>query len=457
MPAPKPAAGGRFSFASKNAFAFVFLIFNAFVWYFFVNSILKEVVEGLQVNGTTMAAIWVAHYGGIIGSAVLGYKLLASFRNRTQFMTFWVFLGVAASAISIVVDKTVPENVLLLSLFLGVSLGVGMPTCMKYFTESIRIDRRGTMGGLVLLLSGVGMFFLGTISSGNLPLETQILTSWRLLGLAPVLALRVWKEETPSKRSPSPSYKTVLSQRPFVLYFIPWLMFSLIIYLTIPIQASLVDRPTLEFFMLVESVLSGAFAVLGGFFSDRMGRKRIAISGFALLGVAYSILGIFYQNPYSWVLYSVFDGVAGGLLYVVFIMTLWGDLGNESSSDKYYAIGVLPFFMSKFLQYVIGGDLVLQISVSTIFSFTAFFLFLAVLPLAYAPETLPDKVIKDRDLKSYVEKAKKKVQAETEKEEKPECKKTDEEPKDDFIKFEVKPEDNQDEYEEARKLAEKYY
>jgi MFS family permease len=234
-------------------------------------------------------------------------------------------------------------------------------------------------------------------------------------------------------------------------------MFSLIIYLTIPIQASLVDRPTLEFFMLVESVLSGAFAVLGGFFSDRMGRKRIAISGFALLGVAYSILGIFYQNPYSWVLYSVFDGVAGGLLYVVFIMTLWGDLGNESSSDKYYAIGVLPFFMSKFLQYVIGGDLVLQISVSTIFSFTAFFLFLAVLPLAYAPETLPDKVIKDRDLKSYVEKAKKKVQAETEKEEKPECKKTDEEPKDDFIKFEVKPEDNQDEYEEARKLAEKYY
>ena len=49
------------------------------------------------------------------------------------------------------------------------------------------------------------------------------------------------------------------------------------------------------------------------------------------------------------------------------------------------------------------------IAASTVFSFAAFFLFAATLPLFYAPETLPEKVMKDRDLKSYVENAKKKA------------------------------------------------
>jgi hypothetical protein len=41
------------------------------------------------------------------------------------------------------------------------------------------------------------------------------------------------------------------------------------------------------------------------------------------------------------------------------------------------------------------------------FSFASFFLFLAVIPLIYAPETLPEKRIKERELREYVEKAKK--------------------------------------------------
>ncbi len=55
----------------------------------------------------------------------------------------------------------------------------------------------------------------------------------------------------------------------------------------------------------------------------------------------------------------------------------------------------------------------LEYYAATIFSFASVFLFLAVLPLIYAPETLPEKLMKDRDLKSYVEKAKKKAQKES--------------------------------------------
>ncbi len=442
---------GFSNFLSKNTLANIVLISNAFVWYFFVISILQNMVGALHTNYSTTVLIWSAHYGGIAVAAVLGYKLLSRFGDRTKFLGLWMIFGVAASAASILIDKTVVSNVLILALILGVSLGIGMPACMGYFTEKVRIERRGSVGGLILLLSGIFVFLLGMFSSGNLFLETSILTVWRVLGLGFFLLLKTAKDNI--DKSKAISYRSLLSQRPFILYLVPWLMFSLISYLTVPIQSELVGPSTVQSFQIIESGLLGVFAFIGGFFSDIFGRKRTAIVGFAMLGFGYSVLGIFYNDLGSWYIYTVIDGVALGLLYVVFIMNVWGDLSPKGGSDKYYAIGVLPFFISQFLEYVIGGNVVSQIPKTAIFSFTALFLFSAVLPLVYAPETLPEKVMKDRDLKSYVEKAKKKVQKESEKR-----------PTREDIQLEIcyeetndKGKEDDNECEQAQELAEKYY
>jgi hypothetical protein len=56
---------------------------------------------------------------------------------------------------------------------------------------------------------------------------------------------------------------------------------------------------------------------------------------------------------------------------------------------------------------LIGRDLAKSISVLAVFPLTCLFLFLAVLPLIYAPETLPEKELKERELKQYIGKAKK--------------------------------------------------
>jgi hypothetical protein len=48
--------------------------------------------------------------------------------------------------------------------------------------------------------------------------------------------------------------------------------------------------------------------------------------------------------------------------------------------------------------------------VSAAFSLASFFLFLAILPLIYAPETLPEKRIQERKIKKYAEEAKKVVE-----------------------------------------------
>jgi hypothetical protein len=113
----------------------------------------------------------------------------------------------------------------------------------------------------------------------------------------------------------------------------------------------------------------------------------------------------------------------------------------------------LPFFLSKYMEFIVGGDLVAHIQDSALFSFSAIFLFIAVLPLAYAPETLPDKVMKDRDLKTYVEKAKRKAFEDSKK-----PIKISAASKDEPVTVLVEPDaktDNEDE--EAERLAEKYY
>jgi hypothetical protein len=78
-------------------------------------------------------------------------------------------------------------------------------------------------------------------------------------------------------------------------------------------------------------------------------------------------------------------------------------------------------------------------------------LFVAIVPLLFAAETLPEKAMKDRDLKTYLEKAQKIAKKETEKVHKNEPKNDEETPE------KTESEGNSEEYDEARKLAEKYY
>ncbi|MCW4010439.1 MAG: MFS transporter [Candidatus Bathyarchaeota archaeon] len=437
----------------RNVLVSIALVTNAFVWYFFAISVLKDVAAAINVDLTTTLIIWGAHFGGICFSAVAGARISSGMTQRRRFLLLWTLLGIASSCLSIVIDKTYLPNIVFLSAFLGVSLGIGMPSCMGYFTESIHIQNRGRVGGVILCLSGITMFGLSMISNGEIGIETIALTICRGVGLLPFVFMRD-KSEIPVK-SPRTTYLSLIKQRPFVLYLIPWIMFSLITYLTIPIANDLIGKANVDTLIIIENFFVGIFSLTGGFLLDIVGRKRIAIAGFTMLGLGYSILGIYPGELLSWYFYTIVDGIAWGMLFVLFVVTIWGDLSHEKPSDVYYAIGVLPFFVSKFLQLTVGDLIALSIR-EAVFSFTAFLLFLAVLPLIYTPETLPEKLMKDRDLKSYVEKALKKVQKETEKAPQnpmPTSSQSGELESED----EESSEETDDEYEEARKLAEKYY
>jgi MFS family permease len=437
----------NFGNTRRLALGSVFLVANAFIWYFLVARVLEEIINQTAVSYFEILLMWSLHFAAIAISTMIGSLLTRRIGRKALFLV-WIAMGIMSPLTLIVFNLTQTLIVVLLSILFGASLGLGMPNCMEYFATCTRTENRGRYGGIIMLISGLGLVVLGIIDIGTLELPALVLVLWRLSSLLFVmLQAKPFNENTEKGREVT--YGFVLSQKSFILYVIPWVMFSLVNQLSTPVQFGILGKSEVEFLMFIENALLGLFAVVGGFFSDYVGRKRMAIAGFVLLGLGFSILGLYPANPLSWYFYTIVDGIAWGLLFVIFVITVWGDLSHETTSDKYYAIGVLPFFLSKYLQLVLGNFIADFISPYALFSFAAFFLFLAVLPLMYAPETLPEKHIKERELKSYIEKAKKEAAKAQKKEEE----NTQRENEDVEVEFEV----NQEDYEEKLKEAEKYY
>jgi MFS family permease len=206
--------------------------------------------------------------------------------------------------------------------------------------------------------------------------------------------------------------------------------------------------------MLATTLIASVSALLGGALCDLKGRKVTGILGFVLLGMGYAILSFFSGGSgkeLSQILYVIFDGTAWGILYVTFIFVIWGDVSEGKTREKYYLLGGLPFLFSGLIDVLVQPFLGIDIDIATSFSLASFFLFLAILPLLYAPETLSENTMKDRELKNYIKKARKEVaKVQNKEDESPMCENKDEE---DSVEFKVKSEDD----EKAQELAEKYY
>ena len=381
------------------------LLVNAFVSLFCISSILREIVTVTAFSDYEVFMIWSTNFCGAVVSIIAGAFFVGKFHKQTHFLLFWILFGIISSITPIFMDMASISNVLAASALLSVSLGLGLPVCMAMFADHTVIENRARLGGMTLLF----IMVLGALTSNfiteNMITSSLVLACWR--GIALIVFFIADSKEGFVRRRNNISFGSVLQERSFILYIVPWTMFSLVNYLSAPITINIHGEGFMYILVLIGNILTGVFAIFGGYLSDTIGRKRLTITGFIILGLGYAILGIYPQNRMCLYFYTVVDGIAWGIFFVIFFFTIWGDLAYGKSSEKYYALGSLPYLLSNFLRLTAGPFISNVVSAYAIFSFATFFLFLAVIPLMYAPETLPEKKIKERELKRYIEKAKK--------------------------------------------------
>jgi len=386
----------------KRAIPSILLVSNTFVWYIVIYLIFSNIVNELELFEAEKMILFTLYFIGIAVSAILGSQFFQ--KARVKLLYVWLLMDTAVTPLLV----TVPGNGLstnVFALLLGFSIGIGLPSCLSYFADSTKIENRGLVGGITWSITGF-MVLLFIIIANIIKIWEIVtaLTVWRVFGgICFAFLSRQHKESGDQKPQ---SYLELIHKRDVWLYLFPWIMFSLINFAELPILERVFGTEVFVFVTFTEYVFAGIFAFVGGISADLAGRKRIAIIGFIMLGIEYAALSIFYDSPVVSYLFMVLDGITWGLFFSVFFMTVWGDLGEGYEKEKYYALGGLPFLLSNYISILVN-PYVSVISPTAAFSFASFFLFLAVIPLMYAPETLPEKHVRERELREYIEKAKK--------------------------------------------------
>jgi MFS family permease len=340
----------------------------------------------------------------IIISSIVGTFFLGKAR-KIQVLKTWVIFGVLVSLLTVFLAKYFSEWIIISLFLLGVSFGIATPFCLDLLIKVSAIEDRGKIGGVISFVTFSIVFILYRII---LPLDLAstgiFLALWRCWSLPIVFLI---KEELFQRNHDSQEMQKLilkLKNRAFWLYFTAWLMFSFID----SFQGIILNTKAEEFaffIKLIEPCVASFSVIIIGAISDIIRRKNVLVFSFTFLGVAYAILGLFPRSFTAWFLYSIIDGVAIGSAFVLFVIVIWGEIAVGNSAI-FYAIGGIPLFIAEALSLMLKEYLVL-IPLSNSFSLASFFLFIAVIPLLFAPETLPEKVLKERELRSYIKRAKK--------------------------------------------------
>jgi len=400
----------QFNISGKVFLEVLILVFNSLTWYYMALTILSNVSEILQFTEMELLFLSSVYHIAIIASSFVGSFLFINTRRLFP-LYLWMLLGVVAPFLLAFFNLVTLSQVAIAFLFLGVVLGFGLPSCLAYFANQTLVENRGYVGGLVSLITYFS--FIPVIITFRMlnVMENFMLTAvWRFFGFALFLFLTRKREITASKTRERKSFFYIIQDKNFFLYLIPWLMFWFVDRSEeFLLRDFLKNSFGLGFYsssQLILALIVCFFAFVSGVLSDIVGRKRVVTSGFVALGLAYAVISLAPTSLLSWYFWVVADGAAWGTFFTLFILVLWGDLSRHGFREKYYVLGNIPFFLTSVIQLFLA-PVVASVAPSSAFSVAAFFLFLAVLPLMYAPETLPERKIRLRQLRSYVEAAKK--------------------------------------------------
>jgi MFS family permease len=399
---------GEYGIGKRGFLVITILFLSVFGWYYATMPVINSILSGLEITPTENIAIWATFYVSIIGTSILGAFLSNKF-DIVKFICAWSVLGVVISFLPAILTNVTFLQVWSMSLLLGASFGLGLPSCLAYFAECTVVENRGRIGGITFLIATISVPFLAILFSAfDLATITVIFALLRGMGLI-VFFLKP-KKQSSSQMTTSVSFVSILRDKTFLLYFVAWSMFPLVDRFEIALleQFLIGWMPNLlDIMVVVEPLVAGLSLLIAGLLCDWIGRKKIMFFGFVALGVAYAIIGLDPYSVSSWYLYFLVDGVAWGIFLLIFVLILWGDLSQPGTREKYYALGSVPFFLSYIIPEFLTESFIEQISLFAAFSLASFFLFVAVMPLVFAPETLPEKKIELRRLRKFAEDAKK--------------------------------------------------
>ncbi len=373
------------------------LFFTFFIWYFVFAPLALQHVVG-SIDG-----IYPIVYGAF--NFVIGISLILSGFFIHQFNKIRLIYRCSITISIVTIVLLFVSNIILklAMIFIGgIFFGIGQLVFLTFFWSLTVPEERGRISGIagfsilpffhIIWLTAENLDFFGIIFLG-LILNLGML-GIRLLRPEQKILLTRKREE----KGYIPEKKTVL------FYAIPWIIFSLI-------NATLASNISLNVFLRLPSYLyvillvlqmiaSGVGALGGGIIADLFGRKLSLIFSLTLYGIS-SALGGFVEDYAVFYFIYVVNGLNWGILWVLYGSVVWGDLANQESYAKRYALGLTVFHLSMGTGNLLSFQ-ISQISILVSALMSCVFIFLSNIPLILAPELLTSDFQEKIKLKVHI-------------------------------------------------------
>jgi MFS family permease len=401
------------SISTRRFLSLAFLNAGTLAWFFLLGTLLGTL---LSLNSNQFLANFGLIFFFITLSAIVGSALIKKV-NSKKFLWLWIASGAFATA-SLAVAQGSFFHILSI-LLIGISWGLGLPYCLSLLASWTTPEERARVSGAIIFLTFAmvtialsAVRFLNLNSLGIILLCIGLRsTSFFALFLDPFV---------PSRHEDHKKEKTllpILEYRNFLFYLFPWIMFNLAVGLVSFVWLGL---KTSDYEVigangnLVRFICFALFGLLSGVIADRYGRKPPIILGLVMLGISFTFLGLATLSftslvSFAVIVYYITSGVAWGFLTPVYLAVL-GDLPFFRARETVYAIGIivplLVFVSSSVLPILLDISApanVLSIALSVM-------LFVSVVPILYAAETLPENKLRARKMKEYINKVGKLVQ-----------------------------------------------
>lgn len=390
---------GEISNRRKNFLLLFFLILNSVTWFYLI-----VILTGYAVPAPIPSAFplrWLFYIATLV-SMLIG-PIVAEKFDRMRFIRFWIILGIISSLFPLVLPTLGEVEVAMLLIFWGFAFGIGFPSCLALIPLLTSVEKRGQTGGTIFLVTYLVLFLLIVIAPLDIFSISLMLAVWRGLGLG-IFLLHVKIDD--SIKLGSVSYLSILRRGKFFLYFLPWLAFCLVNYFGGQILGQSFGQSMSTLVVTMEFSVGALCCLISGWLMDLKGRKLVIITGLVMLGLGYALLSFFPPNLFVQAFFIIVDSVAFGIFTVAFVFVVWGDMSIGERGEKFYALGSICFHAAVIISLALSPWLKM-IDISNAFSLASFLIFLAIVPIFFAPELLPEKVTKEREIRKYVEEAKK--------------------------------------------------
>ncbi len=377
----------------KKFLAVTLLSSSSFAWFFIMYVYFNEMFSNspMLFMGEALFLFFSA-FSSLLGS------LVSEKIPRKQLLGAWIVFGVLVTASLAAFQGT--ELAPLVGALLGLSFGIGFPSCWAALADCTVVEERGRVSGMAILMT----FVLVIVATLAKPLIGLVLAGVILRSLG-FLTLAV----DPCKRQEGRNipWGSILGHGSFALYLLPWIMFNVANGLVSFVRSGLPLPQSPEWSTAnslgntLHYVGTGVFALISGIAADRVGRKQPIIIGLIMLGVSYVFLGLATSSS-SWLIFLTTSGFAWGLIMVVYI-AIPGDIAGSGAKERFYALGaIIPLILYMSFSSI-SESLGISAPVTIVSSILSIILFVSVVPVFRASETLPENKLRARKLKEHVE------------------------------------------------------